>query len=95
MPSLTSLQSKAFMFLEWINPLPWFAGSGDQRPKATLVISQGESDLWRWELIDEDGFVHGRSAIEVFHRTHALASARYAQFMILDSLITDERGREI
>lgn len=95
MPSLTSLQSKAFMFLEWINPLPWLAGSGNQRPKSTLVVSQSEDDLWRWELIDEDGFVHGRSAAEFINRTQALASARYAQFMILDSLVTDERGREI
>lgn len=95
MPSLTSLQSKAFMFLESINPLAWLAGSSDQRPKATLVISQGEDDLWHWELIDEDGFVHGRSTAEFINRTQALASARYAQFMILDSLITDERGREI
>lgn len=95
MPTLTSIQSKVSIFMEWINPLPWLAGSGDQRPKSTLVVAQGEDDRWHWELVDEDGFVHGRSATGFVQRTHALAAARSTQFMILDSLITDERGREI
>ncbi|RYE73340.1 MAG: hypothetical protein EOO81_00800 [Oxalobacteraceae bacterium] len=65
----------------------------DQR--TSLVVHKTKDGRWCWELVDEQGQVHGRSTAEFVRQEQAAAAAALVQCLIADSIITDREGREI